>query len=80
MRCVDPEHPTDEYLLARIRIECEQCGIPFEYQIMGHHIPAVLRALQKALEMYPQLCKETVTEVPEGTTLVLPPEGGGRTM
>jgi hypothetical protein len=76
MRCQDPNTPADEYLVCRINILCEVCGVPFDYQIMGHHIPAVIKALTKAMELYPDLCKEVTTEVPQGTTLVIP--RGGR--
>lgn len=79
MRCVDQDKPEQEYLVCRIQIECEVCGVPLGYDIIGHHIPAVLRALEKARDMYPDLCKETTVEVPSGTNLVIPP-GGGRAM
>lgn len=79
MRCQDPSQPDQEYLVTRIQIECEACGGVLDYNVIGHHIPGVIKALQKALEMYPDLCKETVTEVPQGATLVVPP-GGGRMM
>lgn len=79
MRCVEPDNPDQEYLVARIQIECEACGIPLDYQIMGHHIPGIIKALEAIRQMYPDLCKETVTEVPKGTNLIIPP-GGGRHM
>lgn len=78
MRCQDPDTPSQEYLVSRIQIECQACGGVLDYNIIGHHIPGVIRALQKAMEMHPDLCKETVTEVPSGAILIIPP--GGRPM
>lgn len=79
MRCQDPDKPSEEYLLTRIQIECEACGGVIDYHIIGHHIPAVIKALQKAQEMYPDLCKQITTEVPAGVNLLVPP-GGGKVM
>lgn len=79
MRCVeDPSKPGEEYLVARVQIDCQACGGMIEYNVMGHHIPAFIKALQKAVDTYPDLCKETVTEMPPGTNLIVPP--GGRMM
>jgi hypothetical protein len=74
--CHPTSDPKDKYLVQVILIECEVCEGTAQIQIVGHHIPAVVRALQKALELYPDLCKETTTEVPHGVTVVIPPPGG----
>jgi len=73
-------HPTDrtedQYLVQAFEITCEDCGGTITYHIMGHHIPMILRHLQKVTELYPQLCKETVMEVPQGgPPLVIPSQG-----
>ena len=73
-------HPTDDpqaqHLLQSIEVACEDCQGVVQYHIIGHHIPALLKILQTTLERYPQFCQETVTEIPQGATLVIPPAGG----
>lgn len=75
--CHPTDRPEDRYLVQVIQIDCEACEGTTQIQVIGHHIPAVLQALQKAQEQYPELCKAITTEIPQGiTTVILPPPGG----
>lgn len=52
-----------------VEIRCKACG-GMRFAVPGHHMPVIAKALAKVMATYPELCKEQVTEVPEGTTYV----------
>lgn len=73
--CHPTDKPEDQYLLQHFSITCEDCGGTIDYQIIGHHIPMLIRHLQKVVELYPELCRETVMELPKGSPIIVPNQG-----
>lgn len=74
--CHPTEDPKDQYLMQQFAISCEDCGGTVHYTIIGHHIPLLLKHLHKVMDLYPDLCKETIMEVPSSdATLVIPDQG-----
>ena len=76
--CAPIEKPEERYLMQTLEIACEDCGGVQYIQIIGHHIPAVIKILQKALEQYPDLCQETTVELPSTGRIIIPHGGQGR--
>lgn len=74
--CHPTDDPKDQYLIQHFSITCEDCGGTIEYHLIGHHIPVILRHLQKVMELYPDLCKETVMEVPASPSPIIIPNQG----
>jgi len=74
--CHTTDRPEDTYLMQVIDIVCEACEGHVTYQMTGHHIPVILRILQQVMTQYPDLCRETIMEVPTDVNLVIPPRGG----
>src|SRR5687768_10004853 len=65
-------HPTDDKgkldLMVMIDLACSHCELRLQWSIPGHHLESVLKALQKAKDDYPELCKAHVEEVPAEPT------------
>lgn len=74
--CHPTDNQADQYLIQHFQITCEDCGGTIDYHIIGHHIPMLIRHLQKVVELYPDLCKETVLELPkERPPIIIPNQG-----